>query len=354
MALTKSWRSKILPRFSARNEGKTKIFDFCQIDYRRQLPVYPFRSIWEWRRLVHIVFGSSCHLDLQVLCTNGTRVRENLDIWPPFPIAIKYYYKTLTPYHEDSLFAALEHPGRICYVDLYLTGPQLREVATVIDLVSLYLDEILPEDYIVILPDATVTRLAAFPRLKFLSIRSKWVMPHSDQIRPPSVTRTLLPALTSIVFEGACKYLEDLVAQIDSPQLNQIDITCWNEFLDFRVGQLFKFIDRSQDSEMALIRHADAPTPATNLLPRVRTLCPAISNPSQPSTKHHQGEQMLGVRNMGSEGVFQKAKGKGRGRSWIICWGKKGKERNALSQDDGKGQSVGHEVRKGGRKATLE
>ncbi|KAH9162046.1 hypothetical protein EDB89DRAFT_2080022 [Lactarius sanguifluus] len=67
---------------------------------------------------------------------NGTRVWENLDCWPPLPIAIQYLdqdldSKTFTPDDKDSLFATLWHRGRICHVDLGLTGPQLAEVAAV-------------------------------------------------------------------------------------------------------------------------------------------------------------------------------------------------------------------------------
>ncbi|KAH9013754.1 hypothetical protein EDB85DRAFT_2157948 [Lactarius pseudohatsudake] len=95
------------------------IFDTCRKDHDPSRSHHP------------ILFGSPRRLDLHILCTNGTRVRENLNIWPPFPIAIQYpSYKTLTPDDEDSLFAALEHLGRIRHIDLGLTGPQLREVAT--------------------------------------------------------------------------------------------------------------------------------------------------------------------------------------------------------------------------------
>ncbi|KAH9055713.1 hypothetical protein EDB87DRAFT_1284298 [Lactarius vividus] len=108
------------------------IFDTYRKDHDPSRSHYP---VWRWNELVHvcrrwrqILFGSPRRLDLHILCTNGTRVRESLNIWPPFPIAIQYpSYKTLTPDDKDSLFAALEHPGRIRHIDLGLTGPQLRE-----------------------------------------------------------------------------------------------------------------------------------------------------------------------------------------------------------------------------------
>jgi hypothetical protein len=49
-----------------------------------------------WHKLVHvcrrwrcIVFASPHHLDLQILCTGKTRVKEMLDVWLTLPIAIQ-------------------------------------------------------------------------------------------------------------------------------------------------------------------------------------------------------------------------------------------------------------------------
>jgi hypothetical protein len=82
-------------------------------------------------------------------------------------------------------------------------------------------------------------------------------MSHPDRILLPPVTRTLLPALTSFEFRGDSKYLEELVSQINSPQLKRISIRFSTSLFDFQVAQLFKFIDRSEDPEIALIRHAN-------------------------------------------------------------------------------------------------
>ena len=360
MDLTGSGRSKILPKFSAINEGKYRlkvrlgelvaaatgtdfchtdesgyestinvlpdnvfleIFDSCRKDHDPDEP--PFLPVWRWHGLVHvcqrwrqIIFGSPRRLDLQILCTNGTPV-ENLNFWPPFPITIHYpYHETFTPYDEDSLLVTLEHSGRIRQIDLSLTGPQLREVATVMmhepfpalkrlilgwkdtrppplsrgflggsapclqyihldgipfpalptllsstnDLLDLILDDIPQDGYIS--PQAMHACLAALPRLKSLSIAFKWTTTRRDRIlNPPPATwtRTLLPALTSFEFQGASTYLEELVSRIDSPQLNHIDISYLHQHfqVEFQVAQLFEFIDRSEDPEITLIRHAE-------------------------------------------------------------------------------------------------
>ncbi|KAI9435977.1 hypothetical protein H4582DRAFT_2100059 [Lactarius indigo] len=292
-----------------------EIFDECRKSHDLDQPSAP---VWRWHRLVHVcqrwrqlVFESPRRLDLQLLCTHGTPTRENLGCWPPFPIAIHYNRNgSLTPNDEDSVFAALEHPGRVRYIDLRLIGhrsedmvmamqepfpelthltlqvgfggrlalpsgflggsaPRLRHIhlegilfpklptllSSTNDLVHLHLDQIPQGGYIS--PEAMVACLAALPRLKSLRIKYRSVKSHPDRIRPSPETRTLLPVLTSFVFQGASEYLEDLVAQIDSPQLNQIHAQYLNQLFDFQVARLFKFIDRLQAPELTLIRRAD-------------------------------------------------------------------------------------------------
>ena len=110
-----------------------EIFDTC----RKKHNVF-FGPLWRWHWLVHVcerwrqvIFGSPRTLDLQILYFHGTPVRKSLDIWPPFPIAIQYCSFSTFTHDADNLFAALENRGRIRQVDLYLTGLQLGEVATV-------------------------------------------------------------------------------------------------------------------------------------------------------------------------------------------------------------------------------
>ena len=82
--------------------------------------------------------------------------------------------------------------------------------------------------------------------------------PAKDQILPPPVTPTFLPALTDFGFLGASEYLEDLVAHIEGPQLDRIYVQYLDQLVDFRVPQLAKFIDRSVGPELTPFRCADA------------------------------------------------------------------------------------------------
>jgi hypothetical protein len=132
--------------------------------------------------------------------------------------------------------------------DLVLIGvpfsalPELLLSTT--NLVRLWYDNIPRSGYI--LPQAMVTGLSALTRLESLSLT--FSSPHSFQGRPIPIphphTRTLLPALTYLRFRGDVDYVEDLVAQIDTPLLEEMVITLFGqEVLD--VSQLAKFVRRA-------------------------------------------------------------------------------------------------------------
>jgi hypothetical protein len=290
-----------------------EIFDF----HRNNHPSYS-RVQW-WHILVHvcqswrqIIFESPNRLNLQIICTHGTSVEKNLDIWPAFPIVIDYYRlkRSLSQQQRDdvNIVAALKHSNRVCFFGIpknsrleyfakamqvpfpvltrlcvhswgydkpvlpaeFLGGsaPRLQEISlsgvpypslptllsSTSDLVKLDLFNIPPTGYIS--PEAMVSSLATLPRLETFVIGFKLATSRPDLIRLPPVTRTVLPALTNFRFKGASEYLEDLVARIDGPRLNQIVITYLNQVVDFQVSQFSSFIDRSVGPEIAIFRHA--------------------------------------------------------------------------------------------------
>ncbi len=278
-----------------------------------------FRPAWKWHFLVHvcqswrqIVFASPHRLNLQILCTYGTPVKKNLGIWPAFPIVIDYRYiyseRGNTPNDEDNVVTALEHPDRVSCIGLVITSSLLGKIATVVqepfpvltrlsilsedgnapallgeflggsapclqevslsrisyptlptlllsasDLVVLRLHRIPPPGYI--LPEAMVACLSTLPRLETFIIEFQSATSRPDRIRPPPITRTVLPALTYFEFHGASEYLDDLVGRIDSPQLNRIHVDYLNQFVDFQVTQLSRFVDRSIGPKLTLLRH---------------------------------------------------------------------------------------------------
>jgi len=95
-------------------------------------------------------------------------------------------------------------------------------------------------------PDAIVTCLSALSWLKELDIsfQSPRSRPVRESRHPPPLTRILLPALTKLTFQGVSEYLEDLVAQIDTPSLQALSITFFHD-LFFHTPQLSRFISRA-------------------------------------------------------------------------------------------------------------
>jgi hypothetical protein len=288
-------------------------------DFYRKCHDYLLRAVWKWpllarvcQRWRQVVFASPRRLNLRILCTHGTPVRD-LGIWPAFPIVMDYYYYSksgLMSNDEDDVVTVLEQLDRICDLRLSVTGSQLEKIAMAMqepfpvlsrlhifsrdgdglvlpaeflggsaprlqeitlsgiphpslptlllsatDLVTLSLRNIPPTGYVS--PEAMVACLAMLTRLKALHIEFRSATPRPDPIPQPPVTRSVLPALTEFEFQGASEYLEGLVAGIDGPQLNRIHTVYLNQVVDFEAAQLSDFIDHSIGPRLTLFRHAE-------------------------------------------------------------------------------------------------
>jgi hypothetical protein len=269
------------------------------------------RQIEEWHTLVHvcrkwriIVFGSPRRLNLRLLCTAGTPTKEMLDVWPPLPIVL--WADGHKKWGVDNIIDALEHNDRICQLsftsipnsqlepvlaamqqpfrtltDLYLdpadhtapivppsflgvSAPRLQKLTlhrilfpglpklllSATHLVDIDLWEIPYSAYLS--PEAIITVLSALIRLERLEIgfesprgRSGW-----KSQRPPPPTRILLPILNTLRLRGFGKYMDDLVARIDAPLLDNVDITF---FRQFNTPQVTQFISRTPK----LMAHGD-------------------------------------------------------------------------------------------------
>ena len=254
----------------------------------------------KWR---NIAFGSPGRLGLQLHCTAGTPVMKTLDVWPPLPIVINasgtelFKGKLDTDYVTDNIIAALKHNNRVCQLtlsfipleevlaamqqpfpaltllnlrrherevvpidaDSFLGGsapphlqtlklfeipipglPKLLLSAT--HLVLLELWDIPHSGYIS--PEAMVTGLSVLTRLENLVIDFKSPQSRPDRRRPPPRTRALLPVLTELWFKGVTEYLEDVVARIDAPLLDDLNITFFHQLL-FDTPHLTQFISRA-------------------------------------------------------------------------------------------------------------
>jgi len=125
-----------------------EIFDF----YRGEDMVFSELG-WRWRKLAHVcrrwrsvIFASPQRLELRVVCDGRTPTRKSLDIWPPFPIAVRYpqwfgYHAyriipTVDGHEEEELenvIAALGHHDRITHIHLIdRSGSALRRFFVVL------------------------------------------------------------------------------------------------------------------------------------------------------------------------------------------------------------------------------
>ena len=93
-----------------------ELFDFyvnqAREEEEEEEEEWPPTKIQAWHTLVHVcqkwrsvVFGSPHRLDLRLLCTDKTPVKERLAVWPPLPIVIA---QDGQPTHTDNIIAALE------------------------------------------------------------------------------------------------------------------------------------------------------------------------------------------------------------------------------------------------------
>jgi hypothetical protein len=331
-ATTTDWRNvgrmtiDILP-----DDVLLEIFDFLVVESNG------FEAENWWRTLVHVcrkwrnvIFGSPHRLDLRVVCSDRTPVREMLDVWPPLPIVIHHFARSnsswaldrristpsalcscasqlsksaLASHSRGNIIAALERNDRVCQItlkpglqwekvldamqvpfpaltclvlssdigivpvvpDSFMDGsaPRLqylllervpipglpKVLLSAIDLVCLTLRFIPHSGYIS--PEAMVTCLSTLPRLEklYLGFESPLSRPNRESRRLSPPTRSVLPALIHFGFKGVSEYLEDLVARIDSPLLDYLEILLFHQLI-FDNPRLIHFISRTPTLEV--------------------------------------------------------------------------------------------------------
>ena len=287
-------RIDILP-----NDVLLEIFDFYVNDRQRHETKI---GTQKWQLLIHVcrrwrtlVFASSRRLNLQLFCTPDTPVCDTLDVWPALPLIVWGVMRSNT----GNIIAALKGNNRVCQVDLTFEGWQLEKVlvATQVPfpeltvlrltangktmpvipdsfldrstphlrhimlrgipfpglpnllfsathLVDLTLDNIPHSGYIS--PEAIVTLISVLSSLEtlFLGFQSPQSRPDPITRRPPPSNRSVIPTLLNLDFKGVIEYLEDLVTGIDTPQLDKLKITFFNQ-IDFDTPRLAQFINRT-------------------------------------------------------------------------------------------------------------
>ena len=225
-----------------------------------------------------------------------TPAKDKLDVWPALPLLVRGNMASSSG--MDNIIAALEQSNRVFQIALIITGdgrlekvraamevsfPELTYLHIISDdetfpvnpnsflggsapslrsfrfdgipfpglpkllrsathLVQLWLTNIPHSGYIS--PEAIVTLLSALSSLLILSLEFE-----SPQSRPdwqsrslPPLKRSILPTLKEFRFKGVTEYLEEFVSRIDTPQLDQMHITFFNQ-IDFDCPWLAQFID---------------------------------------------------------------------------------------------------------------
>ena len=249
----------------------------------------------QWR---YLIFGSPRRLNLRLYCTPFTPTRDKLDVWPALPLVVASGDTGLPSSCTDNIIAALEQSNRVCDTSLgsledwqleevlaamqvpfpeltflqlspdhenssvipdsFLGGsaPRLRYfdldgipfpglpnlLLSATQLVTLYLSNIPDSGYIS--PEAMVALLSVLSSLERLSLQfeSPQSRPVSESRSLPPIKRAILPALSSLYFNGISAYLEELVTHIDAPQLDFMGITLFNQISTPRLAQ---FINRT-------------------------------------------------------------------------------------------------------------
>jgi hypothetical protein len=280
-----------------------EIFEFYMIMHPSAAASYGEKPRVEaWQLLVHVcrqwrnlVLGSPRRLNLRLYCTPKTPARDTLDVWPALPLIVTGDMAISSG--TDNTIAALGQSNRVCQVilrgfdwqlekvlatvqvpfpeltdlrvfsygetmpvipDLFLGGsvPRLRVfeldgipfpglpnlLSSATHLVHLKLSNIPHSGYFS--PEALVALISVLSTLETLSLGFQ-----SPQSRPRRESRSLpilkrsIPALGRLDFKGVTEYLEELMTRIDTPQLNALHITFFNQ-IDFYCPQLTQYINR--------------------------------------------------------------------------------------------------------------
>ncbi|KAH9059959.1 hypothetical protein EDB87DRAFT_680655 [Lactarius vividus] len=259
-----------------------------------------------WPRLAHIcrkwrriVFASQRALQLRIFCTYGTSVSKTLSCWPAIPVVVQYGgslelgHPKPAPKDEDNIAAALKQSGLVISINLTATksllkkltaferpfseledlillsqdgvrltfprafrwGPRLRclhstrvaipGLLQLLDsstsIVDLQLHEVF--DSWQFSPEALTNALSGMAQLQSLSLH---FLPTTNYrfLRPQFWgRRAILPVLTRLDLRGTPPYLERLVAGIDAPCLDDIELTLLNEII-IGFPTLLEFIDQ--------------------------------------------------------------------------------------------------------------
>ena len=248
------------------------------------------------------MFNSSSYLDMCLRITRNSFSINALSHLSQLPLVIDYSDETwtMTRKDEDNIHLGLQQHGRICQVDLHAPSSSLRMWLGQMNqpfprLIDLCLSSTTTEGKSLVLPETLqapdlryltlqgiglpkgfpllssaitlstlsltyidassyfspghlVTHLRGQPHLEKLSIGFAVPIPCPSSEREllhPPIAPVTLPSLRTLKFRGLGAYLDNLVAQINTPLLERLDLTLFFE-LAFTLVNLTKFIQRTE------------------------------------------------------------------------------------------------------------
>ncbi|KAH8999890.1 hypothetical protein EDB86DRAFT_618187 [Lactarius hatsudake] len=291
---------------------------FNIFNYYRLIDVKSWNLRLGWCKLSHVcrrwrnlLYGSAFHLDMHILCTNGSPVVDTLAHLPSLPLVIDYDHQDATrsigtkdelgvshalqlrdrirrvvlsippaSLHKllvfmDGSYPILEHlrlsstarevdegiilprtfmAPNLRYLNLLGIGllTKLPPLSFTVALVTLTLTNIQSSGYF--LPKHLVTRLRFLPQLEELSVCFSIPIPRpsaESELWNVSETPVTLPALKRLTFRGVSAYLESLVAQISAPLLEHLGITTFNQ-VAFTLPHLSHFTNTTEGLKLPI------------------------------------------------------------------------------------------------------
>jgi hypothetical protein len=248
-----------------------------------------FKLIHVCRRWRHLIYGLPSHLDLQLLCTDGTPVADMLNHSPPLPLIINYQntYATMTTDDEEGILLALRRHDRVRRIVLHAPHRGLHKFLAAMNenfptLERLSIVSTSGDDAKLVMPRAfraarlshltlggvtlsgeprslsptvslvslTLTNLRAFPyfpaegltaQLQFVLLLGELSISFSVPI-----PRTTLPAEIRFIPRGISVYLEDHLARISDSCLGKFDVTLFNQLI-YALPAISRHIDATAE-----------------------------------------------------------------------------------------------------------
>ena len=292
-----------------------KAYEGCYLD-----EVPGIKLLEAWCTLVHVcqrwrevIFASPRRLNIRLVCTRGTPVREMLNIWPTLPIVVQTRFRGSNAElrdgkdskNVDNTIAALGHRDRVCQIGLMnLQHDQSPLFAAILQesfpaLTRLYFETkygrfsmLHPDSFLggsaprlrsltlngvpfpelpklllstkdlielrldvpdsgYILPEAMVTCFPSLTSLEKISLTIGSLRHRLDESsRPlPALTRVDLPGLCQLELNSDDCYVEDLVSRINAPRLTHVSISLYYAS-QYDISQFCQFIRRVENFEV--------------------------------------------------------------------------------------------------------